>query len=265
MLRPPPTVAVSGKKRALPTWAGGSVAASGAPAPAKKASPPKAAASFSFSSSSPAAASPSLFTPSYTPSPQSSASKAATAAAPAPAAPSSSTSTRVFTQSPQSASSAPKAALGAAVAGGPASPPTATGRLFTPSYTVAPAPAVVDLSETSPEPWTSEVVLRLIKEAGPPGATFEVIDAVRRDLTPVSMRKDYRDSSGRFFHECFYLHKMRLQIHLLHHTPCYFFRHALSSGSWTLGSPGVLSSCPDMTDGSRTTIVTVRAGGESSI
>lgn len=35
---------------------------------------------------------------------------------------------------------------------------------------------MVDLCEVSSEPWTADVVLRLIKEAGPPGATFEVTD-----------------------------------------------------------------------------------------
>eukprot|EP00903_Cladosiphon_okamuranus_P019699 g18102.t1 len=181
VLRPPPTVAVSGKKRALPTWAGGSTAMSGGLPSAKKVSPPKAATSLSSSSSSPAAGA-SLFTPSYMPSPQSSASKARPAASPpasppAPPVPPSSASTNVFTRSPQSASSALKTSAGAAAAGGSGSPPTTTGRLFTPSHAVAPAPAEVDLCETSAEPWTSGVVLRLIKEAGPSGATFEALVA----------------------------------------------------------------------------------------
>eukprot|EP00752_Nemacystus_decipiens_P004929 g4486.t1 len=200
VLRPPPSVAVSGKKRALPAWAGANAATSGAPTLAKKASPPKAAAaSLSSSSPSPAAASSSLFTPSYTPSPLSSASRTAPAAVAGAAAPpsSSSASTNVFTQSPQPASSAPKSTAGAAASVGPSSPPTLTGRLFTPSYAVAPASAVVDLCESSPEPWTSVAVLRLIKEAGPQGATFEALvaanpgdDAALRTLLD-NMQEDF--------------------------------------------------------------------------
>lgn len=179
-----------GKKRALPSWAGGAGGGSGAPAPAKRVSPPKSASVWSPASrnsggrGSGSGSGSRLFTPSYatTPSPQ------ASSASSSRKLPSSAASTKVFTPpsshgpSPRSTASKEPAAAAATV-----SPPTAAARLFTPSYAPSasvagkarrqPGDAAVAGVGNKPEPWTPEFVLRLIKEAGPSGASFEVIHA----------------------------------------------------------------------------------------
>lgn len=203
VLKPPPSAAVSGKKRALPTWAGGNNATAtgnGAPPSAKKAYPSPYSARISTPSTSPAGIGSSggsgsgLFMPSYktaapvaTPSPQASSASRGTGTTPAP---SSTASTSVFTTTPRSAArpgSKPRSPASAPHVPADSPQTTATARLFTPSGpgktrgatsgvkdAGGGAAVVVDVSETTSEPWTAEVVLRVIKEAGPSGASFEV-------------------------------------------------------------------------------------------
>ncbi|CAN0501452.1 unnamed protein product, partial [Ectocarpus sp. 8 AP-2014] len=177
-----------GKKRALPSWAGSAAGGSGAPPPAKRVSPPKSASVWSPASSNSGGDSrgggggrngsgsgSGLFTPSYatTPSPQASSASSSRKLA------SSAASTRVFT--PPSSSHGPSPRSTASCSAAAVSPPTAAARLFTPSYAPSasvagkarrqPGDAAVASVGDKPEPWTPEVVLRLIKEAGPSGAS----------------------------------------------------------------------------------------------
>ncbi|CAB1105367.1 unnamed protein product [Ectocarpus sp. CCAP 1310/34] len=183
-----------GKKRALPSWAGGAAGGTGAPPPAKRVSPPKAASVWSPASRNSGGDSRGagaggrsgsgsvLFTPSYatTPSPQASSASSSRKLA------SSAASTKVFTP-PSSHGPSPRSTASSSAAAGAVavSPPTAAARLFTPSYAPSASVsgkarrqpgdvAVADVGH-KPQPWTPEVVLRLIKEAGPSGATFETM------------------------------------------------------------------------------------------
>ncbi|CBJ28290.1 expressed unknown protein [Ectocarpus siliculosus] len=191
-----------GKKRALPSWAGGAAGGSGAPPPAKRVSPPKSASVWSPASSnsggdsrgggggggggrSGSGSGSGLFTPSYatTPSPQ------ASSASSSRKLTSSAASTKIFTPPSSSHGPSPRSTASSSAAAGAAaaavSPPTAAARLFTPSY--APSASVAGKARRQPgdaaaagvgdqpEPWTPEVVLRLIKEAGPSGASCKAM------------------------------------------------------------------------------------------